>query len=44
VKRLLHTPDGRILRAAHPDYPDMLITPQQDFSVWGVVSWNIHKV
>jgi DNA polymerase V len=44
VKQLLHTPDGRVLRAAHPDYPDMLIKPEQDFSVWGVVSWNIHKV
>jgi len=44
VKQLLHTPDGRVLRAAHPDYPDMLIKPEQDFSVWGVVNWNIHKV
>ncbi|MCG6932101.1 MAG: translesion error-prone DNA polymerase V autoproteolytic subunit [Gallionella sp.] len=44
VKQLLHTPDGQLLRAAHPDYPDMLIKPEQDFSVWGVVSWNIHKV
>jgi len=44
VKQLLHTPDGQVLRAAHPDYPDTLIKPEQDFSVWGVVSWNIHKV
>jgi DNA polymerase V len=44
VKQLLHTADGQILRAAHPDYPDTLIKPEQDFSVWGVVSWNIHKV
>ena len=44
VKQLLHTPDGQVLRAAHPGYPDILIKPEQDFSIWGVVSWNIHKV
>jgi DNA polymerase V len=44
VKQLLHTADGQVLRAAHPDYPDTLIKPEQDFSVWGVVSWNIHKI
>lgn len=43
VKQLLNTPNGPILRAAHPDYPDMRILPEQDFSIWGVVSWNIHK-
>ena len=43
VKQLLHTPQGQILRAAHPDYPDIIIKPEQDFSIWGVVSWNIHK-
>jgi DNA polymerase V len=44
VKQLLHTTDGQILRAAHPDYPDLLIKPEQDFSIWGVVSWNVHKL
>src|SRR3990170_1047335 len=44
VKQLLHTADGQILRAAHPGYADTLIKPEQDFSIWGVVSWNIHKV
>lgn len=44
VKQLLHTPDGQVLRAAHPDYPDQHIKPEQDFSVWGVVSWNVHKL
>lgn len=43
VKHLLHTSDGQVLRAAHPDYADMRIKPEQDFSIWGVVSWNIHK-
>lgn len=44
VKQLLHTPDGQILRAAHPNYPDILVRPEQDFSIWGVVSWNVHKL
>jgi DNA polymerase V len=44
VKQLLHTPDGQVLRAAHPDYPDLRIKPEQDFSIWGVVRWNVHKI
>jgi len=44
VKQLLHTAEGQVLRAAHPDYADTQIKPEQDFSVWGVVRWNIHKV
>ena len=44
VKQLLHTADGQVLRAAHPDYPDTLIKPEQDFSIWGIVSWNVHKL
>lgn len=43
VKQLLHTTKGHVLRAAHPDYADIRIKPEQDFSIWGVVSWNIHK-
>lgn len=44
VKQLLHTPEGQVLRAAHRDYADTLIKPEQGFSIWGVVRWNIHKV
>jgi DNA polymerase V len=44
VKQLLRTPDGEVLRAAHPDYRDMHIQPEQDFVIWGVVRWNVHKV
>jgi DNA polymerase V len=43
VKQLLDTPEGPVLRAAHPDYPDTRILPGQDFTIWGVVSWNVHK-
>lgn len=44
VKQLIDTPRGRLLRAAHPDYPDVHIKPEQDLSIWGVVQWNVHKV
>jgi DNA polymerase V len=44
VKQLRHTPEGHVLRAAHPDYPEVMIKPEQDFSIWGVVQWNVHKV
>ena len=44
VKQLIHTAQGQVLRAAHPNYPDMLIKPEQDLSIWGVVQWNVHKV
>ncbi len=44
VKQLIYTATGRLLRAAHPDYADLIIQPEQDFSIWGVVQWNVHKV
>ena len=44
VKQLLYTPQGKILRAAHSDYPDVVVQAEHDFSIWGVVQWNVHKV
>jgi DNA polymerase V len=44
VKQLLYTAQGKVLRAAHPDYPEMAVKPEQEFSVWGVVQWNVHRV
>lgn len=44
VKQLLYTPQGKVLRAAHPDYPEVIVTADQDFSIWGVVQWNVHRV
>lgn len=44
VKQLLYTPQGKVLRAAHPDFHDVSIRPEQDFSIWGVVQWNVHKM
>jgi DNA polymerase V len=44
VKQLLYTAQGKVLRAAHPDYAEIVIAPGQDFSVWGVVQWNVHRL
>ena len=44
VKQLLYTPQGKVLRAAHPDYPEVAVTAEHDFSVWGVVQWNVHRL
>ncbi len=44
VKQLIFTAHGQVLRAAHPDYTDTPIKAGQDFSIWGVVQWNVHKV
>ena len=42
VKQLINTASGQVLRAAHPSYPDMLIQPEQNLSIWGVVQWSVH--
>lgn len=44
VKQLLHTPHGYVLHAAHPAYPDIVIQPEQELTIWGVVRWAIHRV
>ncbi len=44
VKQLCYTTQGTVLRAAHPDYPEISVKPEQDFAIWGVVCWNVHKV
>jgi repressor LexA len=37
VKRLLRDEEGIILRAEHPDEPDLRVSPSDDFAVLGVV-------
>jgi len=44
VKRLHYTSQGKVLRTAHPDLPDIVIGDEQGFYIWGVVQWNLHKV
>jgi len=43
VKRLEISPTRIVLHPANPDYKSTLITPETDFSVWGVVTYVIHK-
>jgi DNA polymerase V len=44
IKQLLYTQQGKVLRAAHPDYPEITVTAEHDFSIWGVVQWNVHRL
>lgn len=44
VKQLLHTPSGYVLHAANPAYPDIVIKPEQELTIWGVVRWAIHRL
>ena len=34
---------GGLLIAAHPDYPTLHIGPDDDFMIWGVVRYSIHR-
>lgn len=43
VKRLVHTASTCKLTAANPAYPDLEITSDADFQVWGVVTSVIHQ-
>ena len=35
--------DGSWLRPANPDYPSIKVDPESDFTIWGVVTYSIHK-
>ena len=35
--------DGIWLRPANTDYPMMKIDPESNFTIWGVVTYSIHK-
>lgn len=44
VKQACRVPEGVLLRSSGPGHGDILVGPEQEFSVWGVVRWAIHKV
>lgn len=44
VKQLCLLPAGVLLRAGTPGHGDILVGQGQEFTVWGVVRWSIHKV
>lgn len=45
IKRLRKLPDGRaLLRAEHPDYPELALCDENPFEIWGVVVGCVRKM
>jgi len=44
VKRLARSADGLVLIPENPEYSPILLTPETDFEIWGVVRHVVHKV
>jgi DNA polymerase V len=44
VKQLCRIPDGVLLRSSGKGHGDILVGPEQELTVWGVVRWAIHRV
>lgn len=44
VKQLCRIPDGVLLRSHGSGHGDILVSEEQELTVWGVVRWAIHKV
>ncbi len=43
IKRFVRNGDRAWLVPANPDYPEIEIKPEDDFTVWGTVTYVIHK-
>lgn len=43
LKRISQEEDGAFLVPANPDYPRIPVRPEDRFSVWGTVTYIIHK-
>lgn len=43
VKRLIINKDSITLKAENPNYPSIQVKNDSDFTVWGVVTYVIHK-
>lgn len=44
IKQLCRLPEGVLLRAGAQGHGDILVSGDQELSVWGVVRWSIHRV
>jgi DNA polymerase V len=44
VKQACRVPEGVLLRSSGPGHGDILVGPEQEIAVWGVVTWALHKV
>lgn len=43
LKRLRLRDERAVLVPDNPDYPPIAVSPEADFSIWGVVTFTIHK-
>lgn len=44
VKQLCLLPDGVLLRSGNSGHGDILVSGDQELTIWGVVRWSIHRV
>ncbi len=44
VKQQCRLPDGVLLRSNSQGHGDILVTGEQELTVWGVVRWSIHAI
>jgi DNA polymerase V len=44
VKQLVYSHRGYVLKAANSKYQDIIVDPENDLEIWGVVRWAIHKL
>jgi len=44
VKQFCRIPDGVLLRSGATGHSDILVSGDQELTVWGVVRWSIHSV
>lgn len=44
VKQLCRIPEGVLLRSHGSGHGDILVSEEQELTVWGVVRWAIHRV
>ena len=43
VKRFIKLANKIILKPSNPDFKDIFVTSEDDFQIWGVVTYVIHK-
>ncbi len=44
VKQLCLLQEGVLLRAGAPGHGDILVSADQELTLWGVVRWSVHRV
>ena len=44
VKRWIRTHNRQLLRSENPEYPNIPLSPESDFMIWGVVTHAVHML